>query len=378
MSALARSDLASGHVPVDPRHLARQGADATKDPVGHYLRFGLERGLDPTPWFLTEWYAWQNPDWARCATPYEHYLDIGRREGRDPSPFVDVTRYLALTGAEPVAVYDLILKGQRSLALGVYEGRADLERCQTAFLQAIEVVAHRIGPPSARRRALVVLQAGRGAMTGSWFDDAAREWDLLVNYYDADGFQPGLGDHVIFQKGTKFTAMWLLWRNFRHLLLGYDHVLFLDDDIETSCQALNHLFRDCRTHDLALAQMALSDRSSCNWPELFARPGAKGPRAISGVEIMMPVFSRAALEQVAPTFGRSISGYGLDLAWGKIVRAAGGRIAVLDDVVATHARAVDHGGGAYYSYLRRHLINPKAELWVLAEDYDAARTLSSD
>ena len=51
---------------------------------------------------------------------------------------------------------------------------------------------------------------------------------------------------------------------------------------------------------------------------------------------------------------------------------------MLDDVVATHARPVDQADGAYYSYLRRHMINAKAELWVMLNDYDAERNLTSD
>ncbi len=372
-SAQRRKDF-----PLDPDYLYQQGAEVGPDPLAYYLAKGLGKGLDPTRWFMTDWYAWQNPDWIRSATPYEHYLNHGRFEGRDPSPFVDATRYLDVTAAAPGDVYGMILDGHRALSLGVYENCDDLRRCQSDFLNASEVVAHRTSLSRPARRALVVLQAGRGALSDSWFDDGVREWDLLVNYYDATGFQPEFGDYVLFQKGTKFSAMWRLWRDFRHILTQYDHVLFLDDDIETTCGALNRLFDVCRSSDLALAQMSLSAHSSCNWPELFSQPGATGPRPISAVEIMMPVFSRMALRQVAPTFGRSVSGYGLDLAWGRILGNAGGKIAVLDDVVATHERAVDHGGGAYYSYLRRHLINPKAELWALLKDYDAARTFSSD
>ena len=92
---------------------------------------------------------------------------------------------------------------------------------------------------------------------------------------------------------------------------------------------------------------------------------------------MMPVFSRLALEQCALTFGRSVSGFGLDLAWGKIVRNAGGHVAILDDVVARHARPVDQSGGAYYSYLRRHNINAKAELWALMKEHGTERDMTA-
>ena len=364
-------------VPVDPVYLEQQAGPIGSDPIGCYLKHGVERGLNPTRWFHTDWYAWQNPDWVAEATPYQHFLEAGAHQGRDPSPFVDVQRYCEVTGLSAGSVYGAIMAGCRSMALGVYDSARDLELCQRHFLNGIEVVAHRVTVPDTPRKALVVVQAGRGAKVDSWFNENNREWDLLVNYYDAAGFRLGLGDYVFFQKGTKFTAMWAFAKHFNDVLSLYDHVLFLDDDIDATCDGLNRLFRTCRKHDLALAQMSLCERSSCNWPELFSRPGGTDPRATTAVEIMMPVFSRKALQLVRPTLGRSISGYGLDLAWGKIVSEAGGKIAVLDDVVATHERAVDHSGGAYYAYLRRHMINPKAELWVLSEDYAVDLNLSS-
>ncbi|MDA8586380.1 hypothetical protein N9L47_08940 [Rhodobacteraceae bacterium] len=377
MSALPQDAIKNADVPVVVDHLLSQTCDLGADPVAFYLQHGLECRLNPTPWFVTDWYAWQNPDWTTFAAPYLHYLDKGRFEGRDPSPFVDIPRYRDVSGVSPGAIYDLILAGHRSIALGVYGGRADLTRCQQNFRDGIQIVAHQTTPPVHPKKALVVLQAGREALSHTWFDNENREWDLLVNYYDAAGHQPGLGDYVFFQKGTKFTAMWLLWNRFRNILSQYEHVIFLDDDVETTCDGLNRLFRTCRTHDLDLAQMALTSASSCNWTELFAQSGHAGPRNVSAVEIMMPVFSKSALRNVAPTFDKSVSGFGLDLAWGKIVSDAGGKIAVLDDVLATHARPVDQTGGAYYSYLRRHMINAKSELWTLLEDYDADRNLIS-
>lgn len=377
VSAVLQPINTGGNLPLDVEFLKRQCPDAGPDPVGFYLQHGLKRKLNPTPWFLTDWYAWQNPDWSVYGSPYLHYLNKGCGECRDPSPFVDMRRYQSIAGVPADAIYDLILAGHRSIALGVYDSRADLVRCQDSFRAAIRVAAHRIVPPSDRKKALVVLQTGRGTVAQDWFEKSDREWDLLVNYYDASGFRPGFGDYVFFQKGTKFTAMWLLWARYQEIFKHYDHVLFLDDDVEVSGVDLNRLFQTCRTHNLDLAQMSLSDGSSCNWRELFSQAGNTFPRAVSAVEIMMPVFSAVALRTVAPTFAQSVSGFGLDLAWGKLIRDAGGKIAVLDDVVATHARPVDQTDGAYYSYLRRHMINPKSELWVLLNDYDADRNLVS-
>lgn len=343
-----------------------------------FLSYDPSVPFDPTRFFSTDWYAWQNPDWDReFSSPYLHYLKVGCREGRDPSPFVDMTRYSEMVGdvIPQERMYRAILSGLRSPALGVYESEHDLTECQDAFTRGISPVAHRMSITARPRPSLVVVQAGRGGRHNAWTNDTGREWDLLLNYYDAGGPCSRSAEYVVFQKGTKFTAMSYLVSRFRDVFSRYDHVLFIDDDIETSAADLNRLFAACRSHGLDLAQMSLTAASFCNWPHLFAREGRIGPREISAVEIMMPVFSRRALGWVAPTLGRSASGFGLDLVWGKIVRDRGGRVAVLDDVSAMHARPVDQASGAYYAYLRRHGINAKAELWSLIKSYGAARDL---
>lgn len=367
----------SDRVPLDTGFFDRQlSASAPDDRRSYYLDRGLEEGLNPTPFFNTDWYAWQNPDWSRRhPAPYLHYLDAGIREGRDPSPFVDVTRYVDATGGAipKECVYHSILAGLRAPALGVYEAEGDLTAYQKAFLSSISLLAHRVTPPAKTRPSLVVCQAGRAAMLESWADAEARNWDLMLNYYDAAGMRPGLGEYAVFQKGTKFTAMKLLLDRFASLFARYDHVLFIDDDIGTTARDLTRLFTLCRRHELDLAQMSLTEGSACNWPHLYRRSAQTAPRPVSAVEIMMPVFSRRALAWIRPTLGQSVSGFGLDLVWGKIVSAKGGRIAVLDEVAATHARPVDQAGGAFYGYLRRNGINAKAELWLMLTRHGADR-----
>ena len=369
-----------GTVPIDRAYLEAQvpSLAGTDRHMAHYLANGLPDGLDPTRFFSTDWYAWQNPDWSdNFKAPYLHFMELGRKQGRDPSPMVDVTRYLDMTAGAiaPEQVYPAILSGLRSVSLGVYEDDRDLLRCQNAFMDGIAVFAHRTALVRNPRKALVVCQAGRGALLDSWALDPAREWDLMLNYYDSAGMKRGLGEYVFFQRGTKFTAMKFLTDRFPQIFSAYEHVLFVDDDIGMSAGTLNALFAACRRHSLDLAQMSLTAGSACNWSELFARPGRSGPRDVSAVEIMMPVFSRRALGWIKPTLGQSVSGFGLDLVWGKIVSGKSGRIAVLDDIVAAHERPVDQSGGAYYRYLRRHGINAKAELWLLLKRYDAGREM---
>lgn len=367
-------------IPIDTVFLDEQVSKlaGSQDHLRHYLACGLADGIDPTRFFSTDWYDWQNPDWCDgFAAPYLHYLAVGRAEGRDPSPKVDVVRYRECLGASisKPAIYGRILSGVRSVAAGVYEDLDQLTQLQRDFWGNIAVLAHRKSPPRRKRKSLVFCQAGQSACLDGWVHTEERDWDLLVNYYDAKGLRYGVGEYVFFQKGTKFTAMKLLSERFPEIFQAYDHVMFIDDDVEVEPGQIDQMFAACRAHGLDLAQMSLTDDSACNWAALYSRGQNPAPRSVSGVEIMMPVLSSRALGWIRPTLGQSISGFGLDLVWGKIVTDKGGRVAVLDHIAARHVRGADQAGGAYYQYLRRHHINAKAELWALINRYAAGREL---
>ena len=322
--------------------------------------------------FDSEWYAWQNPDWCAAHNDgYAHYMEIGRFQNRDPSPMIDMTRYGDIVGETipPEARLDAIRRGIRSPSLGVYESWADLDAVQRDFLDAIIVTRGRDERAGAPRRHLVFLQAGRQSRHRDWFDASQpRDWDLLVNYYEASGFDPNFGDIVFFQAGTKFTAVYNIVTRYPGLLSEYDYVLLLDDDILVSMKSLDALFKTCASHELDLSQMALSEQSNCIWDHAFAR-GRKGLRRLNCVEIMMPVLSRRTVLRCGREFCRSVSGFGLDLLLGKkMAKSDYSNIAIIDDIVVDHPKLIDDTGGGYYSYLRSCLINPKAELWRLIKE----------
>lgn len=342
----------------------------------HYLTRGYRRGLNPTPYFEQDWYAWQNPDHAVISdNAYLHYLTKGRSEGRDPAPQVDMVRYRDMVGPpEPGSShYEMILGGVRAPALGVYQSWDDMQKAQTQFRDAIRVHTMKDRVFRAPRPFLVFLQCGPQSRHREWFKDQGRNWDLLVNYYDYRGYDPDIGDYVFFQAGTKFTAIHFFLREYGNLLAQYEYILFLDDDILVSTEDLNRLFDICRNHDLDLAQMSLSSNSQCIWQVFFNQPG-RALRRVSGVEIMMPVYSRKALQKAADGFALSVSGFGLDLLSAKRVQNMGkNNIAVIDEVVARHEKPIDQNAGGYYSYLRSNHINAKAELWYLIKTFGLGR-----
>lgn len=351
---------------------------AASEAASYYRREAWRNGLNPNRYFDTRWYAWQNPDWQEAAeTPFDHYLLVGRHQLRDPTYLVDATRCLDVLGsafpAEDVLAW--VLRGLRGASLGVLRSLEDLPAAQAAFRNAIRTSCLRSGAVCRRRRNLVWLQAGRKSVHRKWYREERRTWDLLVNYYDPAGFDPALGDHVFFQAGTKFTAIAEVMRTRPDLLLDYDHVLFLDDDIETSMEDIDALFRTCAEEGLDLAQMSLTQDSHCVWPSLRQAPESPGLRSVEAVEIMMPVVSRRALREISGSFVESVSGFGLDLLWASVVKDFGGNIAVIDRIAARHGAAIDDRAGAYYSYLRKCGINPKAELWRLVTAHDLPMTI---
>jgi hypothetical protein len=328
--------------------------------------------------FNPDWYAWQNPQWnAVHATPFEHYMASGRFNNADPSPMIDMKRFGDMVGAAiaPENRLEAIEHGLHSVSLGVYNSWADLDSVQRDFISAIAVTAGR-DERRLNRRYLVLLQAGPQSTHRRWFrQNRERTWDLLVNYYDSRGFDESLGDVSFFQAGTKFTSVYNFVTRFPNLLEQYEYVLLLDDDIMVTMDGLDALFATCARNDLDLAQMALSDQSTCIWDCIFAR-GRTGLRRLNCVEIMMPVLSRRALRTCGHDFRRSVSGFGLDLLLGKkLAKADYSNIAIVDDIVVDHTKPIDDTGGGYYTYLRSRLINPKAELWRLIEQFGLDRSI---
>ena len=92
----------------------------------------------------------------------------------------------------------------------------------------------------------------------------------------------------------------------------------------------------------------------------------------------MPIYSSRLARAMFPDFGRSISGFGLDLLSGVRCAELGGTAIVIDEVVAVHARAIDQGGGAYYRFLRENGINANAELWALAKQHGLPLAITAE
>ena len=92
------------------------------DPYTHYLRYGIDLGLDPNAYFDTKWYLDTYGDVRdKGVNPLDHYFRFGRVEGRNPSLRFSTLMYLAVY--EDVRKQTDLNPLVHFLQSGVHEGR---------------------------------------------------------------------------------------------------------------------------------------------------------------------------------------------------------------------------------------------------------------
>ncbi len=338
-----------------------------------YLERFSGANVSPSTEFEQAWYEWQNPDWPHSFThSFLHCAKLGLLQGRDPAPCIDfqkLSQSWGLVGAELVSrMYREISNHGRLRPTDANYTVEELHANQHAFRGAIQI-QKLMDRRRAKRDFLVFVQAD-AAFDRSFLHEP-REFDVLLNYFGGTPETvPADVDIAISQRGTKTTAIDKLLNTEPQLLLEYDAVLFLDNDIALEARDIERLFATMREHGLDLAQASLSPESDCVWP-VFKQPNVgDGLRRVNSVEIMMPCLSRRALVNVGWAFSESVSGFGSDLLLGHCMEQSGGvRAAVIGSVVAHHEKKIDDRGGEFYSFMRRNNINPKLELWFIMNRY---------
>ena len=283
------------------RYLARPEADAPP----------------PSAEFDHAWYVSQNPDWSRTHPhPFLHFLETGLPGGRRPRADIDMA-----------FVRDVVRgrgRGMEEAALRVFDpkskdgdlkpplSREELKARQDRFYADARMRIERQAPDRGRRR-LVFVQCGKG-FDAAWLG-GPRDYDVLLNYYQEGEANPR-ADTVVVQAGTKTTAIRRLLEERPDLLLRYDAVLFLDDDVEIGADGIDRLFQAMAAEKLDLAQPALTADSDSAWPFLKKPAAGEGVLRTSTVEIMAPALTRRALEQAGWVFAETVSGWGTDLLLG--------------------------------------------------------------
>ncbi len=246
----------------DPYYFRKQ-ANGARSPsrslLEHYLAGGGPNAPSPSAEFDQAWYLSQNPDWSRThAHPFLHFLERGMPAGRRPRPDIDVE-----------FLRDVIRGKGRSLeeaAFRVFDplprdadmapplNRQELRARQDRFFAAGELRIERELKPTGRRR-LVYIQSGKRLDQALLSEP--RAYDVLLNYYDQSPPNPH-AETVVYQRGCKNTAIRRLLELRPELLLGYEKVLFLDDDLELGAADIDRLFAVAEKEGLDLAGPSLT------------------------------------------------------------------------------------------------------------------------
>ena len=350
-----------------------------KSAYRHFRDSGQLSGLNPSPFFYTAWYIWQHPDASGYATVLDHFVCHGSDSIIAPAPFWDGISFLGDNAkyADIVEALAALTEGRDTSLSPRLEDHLDLLAVrQAAVHQAIQA-QYLCRRPTERRR-LVWVQAGPRFNATRWFQPARpRRWDLMCNWYSRDGLDLRHGEIHLSQAGTKPTAIFHVLQNDPDLFQNYDQLLFLDDDLIVKHEEIDTLFDIAERDSLELFQAALLPGSYGVWKDLFQK-SSSGSRRTTGVEIMMPGFTRAALFSCAGLFERNISGYGLDFMFSEYIRHTGGGCGVIDAVGIRHEAHIDEQGGAYYRLMRSLGINYKLELYSAIQALGKFPTFKDD
>ena len=154
-----------------------------------------------------------------------------------------------------------------------------------------------------------------------------------------------LADYYEMRPGPKWPCIADLLSLHPELLDRYDAFWFPDDDLAIQTPDINRMFALFHGFELSLAQPALTHDSYYSWRVLLQEPD-NVLRMINFVEVMAPIFSRAALHTCLSSFTASPSGWGLDRIWPALCMANGLRqIGIIDAVAIKHTRPL--GGDLY-------------------------------
>lgn len=195
--------------------------------------------------------------------------------------------------------------------------------------------------PSPRRRNLVFCRVGDDSLHRSWIGDpSSRSYDVWLDYYGSDdGRYAGEGDFLTVSRGTRKLPRLAVLAREHPELSGYDAIWFPDDDLRADPAAVERLFGIFHSESLALAQPALAPGSYFTHL-ITLRHASFRLRFTNFVEAMAPVFSRDAFRACGHTFADSVSGYGLDLVWPRLLGDPRDRVAIVDAAPVLHTRPV--------------------------------------
>ncbi|MDB5383323.1 MAG: hypothetical protein JWO26_2955 [Rhodospirillales bacterium] len=190
------------------------------------------------------------------------------------------------------------------------------------------------------RKNLVLARVGRNSLHRSWIDASKpRNWDLYLCPFQEIAPQADLdcieGEVIAGPKWSGLRQLLNSWDGWR----AYDQIWLPDDDILASQDVISAMFDAAQALHFDLFAPALHDASHFAH-FITMRNHSFFARRVGFVEIMVPGFSRSALEQLLPTLDLTTTGWGwgLDSLWPKLLNYQ--NLGIIDATPVLHTRAV--------------------------------------
>jgi hypothetical protein len=168
---------------------------------------------------------------------------------------------------------------------------------------------------------LVFCSVGDNSRHRLWSGRDAN-FDLALCYYGHDkGRFSSDADRYYEKKGSKFQNFFDLYfghREFRAFVKAHRYIGIFDDDLVTNVDTLNTFFEITDALEALMTQPALLPESLISYEMTRHVPGAYAVCS-NFCEVGFPCFATDALDAIAHTFGETISGWGLDLIWPRLL-----------------------------------------------------------
>ncbi len=212
----------------------------------------------------------------------------------------------------------------------------------------------------------VISAVGRNSLHRGWREGECH-FDLhLIVYDDSIEEFHGDADYLCHIKGYKLKVIYRYLEAHPELKEKYDYFFLPDDDIQMDAATINALFEAMRHYRLRIAQPALC-MSYYTWGHTLKDRYCR-LRYTNFVEMMVPCFSREALEKVLFTFNENETGWGVEAHWPLLINASQRDMAIIDEVCVVHTRPIRSGQAIHKKELAEYL--DKYHLEIKINHYD--------
>jgi len=210
---------------------------------------------------------------------------------------------------------------------------------------------------------LIISPTGENSLFENW--EKNQNFDLIFLYYSNSDEKfnelKSKHEYVYKMEGEKWKMVKDFITSNLDFIQKYETIWFPDDDISIEQSSLEKLFKIHKDYGLELSQPSVIGYTS----HKITNPQKDTIlRYTNFVEIMCPMMGISTLNKLLDTFDYTVSGYGLDLLWPKLLDYPKDKIAIIDEVTVKHVNPV---GG---NYLGRFKIAPIDELYFILNKYD--------